>query len=104
MRVELDGGQFVGVLRVAATLSFFNGLVQCGDECACGLRVAVDLLVVAGATVKSVGENFHKFFNGARVGRFVTAAAASFGDCVSFRHFPEPFQKLISDVYICNFT
>lgn len=93
MRVELDGGQFIVVLRVASTLQFLNRLIERGDERLGCLRIAVDLRVVAGATVEGVRERVNKFCNGARVVRFRTGAAASLGDGVSFRHFPEPFQK-----------
>lgn len=88
MRVELDGSQFVGVLGEASTLRFFNRLVEGGDERLGRLRVDVDLRVVAVATLEGVAELFHQFCNGAGVGGFGTAAAASFGDRVSFRHFP----------------
>lgn len=93
MRVELDGGQFVGVLGEASTLRFFNRLVEGGDERLGGLRVDVDLRVVAVATFEGVAENCHQFGNGAGVGRFGTAAAVGFGDGVIFRHFRNLFKS-----------
>lgn len=85
--------QFVIILRVASTLQFLDRLVECGDERLGCLRVAVDLRVVAGATVEGVRERSNEFCNGARVIRFRTGAAASFGDSVSFRHFHNLFRS-----------
>lgn len=93
MRVGLDVSQFVGVLRVASTLSFFNRLVERGDESLGRLRVEVDLRVVAVTAFEGVGEGVNEFCNGARVGGFRTGAAAGLGDRISFRHFHNLFES-----------